>query len=119
VQERSLCRQLSHIIQILYTLANVAIKPGTTTEFMFNNLRTLYNVLGNLTKYFYGKSSKQNAAFQSVKYKNCLHSIYYKINLLAVFIYFSVQIFLCNFRFIQVIQLAGKPLKSAFYNLLL
>lgn len=76
MQERSLCRQLSHVIQILYTLANVAIKPGTTTEFMFNNLRTTYNILGNLTKYFHGKSSKQNAAFQSVKYKNLLYSTY-------------------------------------------
>ncbi|XP_072767209.1 Fanconi anemia group I protein [Anoplolepis gracilipes] len=86
-QERSLCRQLSHIIQILYTLANVAIKPGSSTDFMFKNLQILYNILSNLTKYFYGKSSKQNAAFQSVK-------------------------------FIQVIQSAGKPLKSAFYNLI-
>ncbi|GAB1869216.1 Fanconi anemia group I protein-like protein [Camponotus japonicus] len=86
-QERSLCRQLSHIIQILYTLANVAIKPGLSTDFMFKNLQVLYNILSNLTKYFYGKSSKQNAAFQSVK-------------------------------FIQVIQSAGKPLKSAFYNLI-
>ncbi|CAL1679736.1 unnamed protein product [Lasius platythorax] len=86
-QERSLCRQLSHIIQILYTLANVAIKPGLSTDFMFKNLQILYNILSNLTKYFYGKSSKQNAAFQSVK-------------------------------FIQVIQSAGKPLKSAFYNLI-
>lgn len=86
-QERSLCRQLSHIIQILYTLANVAIKPGPPTDFMFKNLQILYNILSNLTKYFYGKSSKQNAAFQSVK-------------------------------FIQVIQSAGKPLKSAFYNLI-
>ena len=75
IQERSLCRQLSHIIQILYTLANVAIKPGTTTEFMFNNLKTLYNILGNLTKYFHKKSSKQNAAFQSVKYNIFLYSI--------------------------------------------
>ncbi|KAL6423840.1 hypothetical protein ACFW04_010347 [Cataglyphis niger] len=86
-QERSLCRQLSHIIQILYTLANVAIKPGPSTDFMFKNLQILYNILSSLTKYFYGKSSKQNAAFQSVK-------------------------------FIQVIQSAGKPLKSAFYNLI-
>ncbi|XP_029669102.1 Fanconi anemia group I protein isoform X2 [Formica exsecta] len=86
-QERSLCRQLSHIIQILYTLANVAIKPGPSTDFMFKNLQILYNLLSNLTKYFYGKSNKQNAAFQSVK-------------------------------FIQVIQSAGKPLKSAFYNLI-
>lgn len=86
-QERSLCRQLSHIIQILYTLANVAIKPGPSTDIMFRNLQVLYNLLSNLTKYFYGKSSKQNAAFQSVK-------------------------------FIQVIQSAGKPLKSAFYNLI-
>lgn len=66
-QERSLCRQLSHIIQILYTLANVAIKPGPSTDFMFKNLQHLYNLLSNLTKYFYTKSSKQNAAFQSVK----------------------------------------------------
>lgn len=86
-QERSLCQQLSHIIRILYTLANVAIKPGPPTDFMFKNLQILYNILSNLTKYFYGKSSKQNAAFQSVK-------------------------------FIQVIQSAGKPLKSAFYNLI-
>lgn len=67
MQERSLCRQLSHIIQILYTLANVAIKPGPSTDIMFKNLQVLYNLLSNLTKYFYGKSSKQNAAFQSVK----------------------------------------------------
>ncbi|RLU26295.1 hypothetical protein DMN91_000089 [Ooceraea biroi] len=86
-QERSLCRQLSHIIQILYTLANVAIKPGPSTDFMFRNLQIVYNVLSNLTKYFYGKSNKQNAAFQSIK-------------------------------FVQVIQFAGKPLKSAFYNLI-
>ncbi|XP_014472315.1 PREDICTED: Fanconi anemia group I protein isoform X2 [Dinoponera quadriceps] len=86
-QERSLCRQLSHIIQILYTLANVAIKPGASTDFMFKNLQHLYNMLSNLTKYFYAKSNKQNAAFQSVK-------------------------------FIQVIQSAGKPLKTAFYNLI-
>ncbi|XP_032678232.1 Fanconi anemia group I protein isoform X3 [Odontomachus brunneus] len=86
-QERSLCRQLTHIIQILYTLADVAIKPGPSTDFMFKNLQHLYNMLSNLTKYFYTKSSKQNAAFQSVK-------------------------------FIQVIQSAGKPLKSAFYNLI-
>ncbi|XP_071633870.1 Fanconi anemia group I protein isoform X1 [Temnothorax longispinosus] len=86
-QERSLCRQLSHIIQILCTLANVAIKPGPSTDIMFKNLQVLYNLLSNLTKYFHGKSSKQNAAFQSVK-------------------------------FIQVIQSAGKPLKSAFYNLI-
>ncbi|KAL0110270.1 hypothetical protein PUN28_013728 [Cardiocondyla obscurior] len=86
-QERSLCRQLSHIIQILHTLANVAIKPGLSTDIMFKNLQILYNLLNNLTKYFYAKSSKQNAAFQSVK-------------------------------FIQVIQLAGKTLKSAFYNLI-
>lgn len=66
-QERSLCRQLSHIIQILYTLANVAIKPGLSTDIMFKNLQVLYNLLSNLTKYFNGKSSKQNAAFQSVK----------------------------------------------------
>ncbi|XP_011143561.1 Fanconi anemia group I protein [Harpegnathos saltator] len=86
-QERSLCRQLSHIIQILYMLANVAVKPGPSMDFMFKNLQHLYNTLSNLTKYFYAKSSKQNAAFQSVK-------------------------------FIQVIQSAGKPLKSAFYNLI-
>ncbi|XP_011882378.1 PREDICTED: Fanconi anemia group I protein isoform X2 [Vollenhovia emeryi] len=86
-EERSLCRQLSHVIQILYTLANVAIKPGPSTDIMFKNLQVLYNLLSNLTKYFSGKSSKQNAAFQSVK-------------------------------FIQVIQSAGKPLKSAFYNLI-
>ncbi|KYQ49928.1 Fanconi anemia group I protein [Trachymyrmex zeteki] len=86
-KERSLCRQLSHIIQILYTIANVAIKPGASTDIMFKNLQIVYNLLSNLTKYFYGKSSKQNAAFQSVK-------------------------------FIQVIQSAGKPLKSGFYNLI-
>ncbi|EGI62534.1 Fanconi anemia group I protein-like protein [Acromyrmex echinatior] len=86
-QERSLCRQLSHIIQILYTIANVAVKPGLSTDIMFKNLQVVYNLLSNLTKYFYGKSSKQNAAFQSVK-------------------------------FIQVIQSAGKPLKSGFYNLI-
>ena len=66
-QERSLCRQLSHIIQILYTIANVAVKPGSSTDIMFKNLQIVYNLLSNLTKYFYGKSSKQNAAFQSVK----------------------------------------------------
>jgi len=66
-QERSLCRQLSHIIQILYTIANVAIKPGPSTDIMFKNLQVVYNLLANLTKYFNGKSSKQNAAFQSVK----------------------------------------------------
>ncbi|XP_011647262.1 Fanconi anemia group I protein [Pogonomyrmex barbatus] len=86
-QERSLCKQLSHIIQILYTLANVAIQPGLSTEIMFKNLQVLYNLLSSLTRYFHGRSSKQNAAFQSVK-------------------------------FIQVIQSAGKPLKSAFYNLI-
>ncbi|XP_018371290.1 PREDICTED: Fanconi anemia group I protein [Trachymyrmex cornetzi] len=86
-QERSLCRQLSHIIQILYTIANVAVKPGLSMDIMFKNLQVVYNLLSNLTKYFYGKSSKQNAAFQSVK-------------------------------FIQVIQSAGKPLKSGFYNLI-
>lgn len=66
-QERSLCRQLTHIIQVLYTLADVAIKPGSSTDFMFKNLQNLYNILSNLTKYFYAKSSKQNAAFQSIK----------------------------------------------------
>ncbi|XP_018402667.1 PREDICTED: Fanconi anemia group I protein [Cyphomyrmex costatus] len=86
-QERSLCRQLSHIIQILYIIANVAVKPGLSTDIMFKNLQVVYNLLSNLTKYFYGKSSKQNAAFQSVK-------------------------------FIQVIQSAGKSLKSVFYNLI-
>ncbi|KAK2584369.1 hypothetical protein KPH14_006755 [Odynerus spinipes] len=84
-RERSLCRQLSYIIQILHTLANISIDPGQA-NFIFRNLQHLYNTLSKLTKYFYNKSSSENAAFHAV-------------------------------RFIQVIQLAGKPLKSAFYNL--
>ncbi|XP_043519623.1 Fanconi anemia group I protein isoform X2 [Frieseomelitta varia] len=85
-KERNLCRQLSYIAQVLQTLANTSIKPGPSTDFTFKNLQYLYHLLGNLTKYFYAKSSSQNAAFQAVK-------------------------------FIQVVQLAGKPLKSTFYNL--
>ncbi|KAK1122548.1 hypothetical protein K0M31_008998 [Melipona bicolor] len=85
-KERNLCRQLSYIAQVLQTLTNMSIKPGPYTDFTFKNLQYLYHLLGNLTKYFYAKSSNQNAAFQAVK-------------------------------FIQVVQLAGKPLKSTFYNL--
>ncbi|XP_033322360.2 Fanconi anemia complementation group I isoform X5 [Megalopta genalis] len=85
-KERSLCKQLSYVTQILYTLVNTSIEPGPCTDITFKNLQCLYHLLGNLTKYFYTKSNGQNAAFQTVK-------------------------------FIQVIQLAGKPLKSAFYNL--
>ncbi|XP_046836212.1 Fanconi anemia group I protein homolog isoform X4 [Vespa crabro] len=85
-KERNLCRQLSYIIQILYTLANISIDPGQSTNSIFKNLQQLYNILSKLTKYFYNKSSSGNAAFHAV-------------------------------RFIQVIQLAGKPLKSTFYNL--
>ncbi|KAL2748702.1 Fanconi anemia group I protein isoform X1 [Vespula maculifrons] len=85
-KERSLCRQLSYIIQILYILANISIDPGQSTNSIFKNLQQLYNILSKLTKYFYNKSSSGNAAFHAV-------------------------------RFIQVIQLAGKPLKSTFYNL--
>ncbi|OAD51916.1 Fanconi anemia group I protein [Eufriesea mexicana] len=85
-KERNLCKQLSYLAQVLHTLANTTIKPGLCTDVTFRNLQYLYHLLGNLTKYFYVKSSGQNAAFQAVK-------------------------------FIQVVQLAGKPLKSAFYNL--
>ncbi|XP_078053426.1 Fanconi anemia complementation group I isoform X2 [Augochlora pura] len=85
-KERSLCKQLSYLTQVLYTLANTSIEPGSCTDITFKNLQCLYHLLGNLTKYFYAKSNGQNAAFQTVK-------------------------------FIQVIKLAGKPLKSAFYNL--
>ncbi|KZC06011.1 Fanconi anemia group I protein like protein [Dufourea novaeangliae] len=85
-KERSLCKQLSYLIQVLHTLVNTSIEPGPCTDTTFRNLQCLYHLLGNLTKYFYGKSNSQNAAFQTVK-------------------------------FIQVVQLAGKPLKSAFYNL--
>ncbi|XP_076651610.1 Fanconi anemia complementation group I isoform X3 [Halictus rubicundus] len=85
-KERKLCKQLSYLTQVLHTLANTSIEPGPCTDITFKNLQYLYHLLGNLTKYFYAKSTGQNAAFQTVK-------------------------------FIQVIQLAGKPLKSAFYNL--
>ncbi|KAI4477388.1 hypothetical protein M0804_012774 [Polistes exclamans] len=85
-KERSLCRQLSYIIQILNTLANISIDPGQSTNLIFKNLQQLYNSLSKLTKYFYNKSSSGNAAFHAV-------------------------------RFIQVIQLAGKPLKYTFYEL--
>ncbi|KOC59133.1 Fanconi anemia group I protein like protein [Habropoda laboriosa] len=85
-KERNLCKQLSHVAQVLHTLANMSVKPGLCTDVTFKNLQYLYHLLGNLTKYFYAKSNDQNVAFQAVK-------------------------------FIQVVQLAGKPLKSAFYNL--
>ncbi|KAI4488492.1 hypothetical protein M0802_011598 [Mischocyttarus mexicanus] len=85
-KERSLCRQLSYIIQILNTLANTSIDPGQSTNLIFKNLQQLYNILSKLTKYFNNKSTSGNAAFHAV-------------------------------RFIQVIQLAGKPLKYTFYEL--
>uniref|UniRef100_A0A0C9QHI6 Fanci_0 protein n=1 Tax=Fopius arisanus TaxID=64838 RepID=A0A0C9QHI6_9HYME len=85
-KEKSLCKQLSYTIQTLHTLANANVDPGPNTELTFKNLHQLYSVLNNLTKYFSGKSTQQNAAFQAV-------------------------------RFIQVVQLAGKPLKATFYNL--
>ncbi|XP_054003453.1 Fanconi anemia group I protein isoform X2 [Hylaeus anthracinus] len=85
-KERNLCKQLSHLIHVVHILSNTAIDLGPCTDVTFKNLQCLYHLLGNLTKYFYAKSSNQNAAFQTAK-------------------------------FIQVVQLAGKPLKSAFYNL--
>ncbi|CAK9794572.1 Fanconi anemia group I protein [Anthophora plagiata] len=85
-KERNLCKELSHVAQVLHTLANMSVKPGPCTDVTFKNLQYLYHLLGNLTKYFYTKSNDQNAVLQAVK-------------------------------FIQVVQLAGKPLKSAFYNL--
>ncbi|CAL7938106.1 unnamed protein product [Xylocopa violacea] len=87
-KERSLCKQLSYLAQVLYTLADTAIKPGPAIDATLKNLQNLYHLLGNITKYFYVKSSAQNAAFQAVK-------------------------------FIQVVQLAGKSLKTAFYNLVM
>ncbi|XP_076166538.1 Fanconi anemia complementation group I isoform X2 [Ptiloglossa arizonensis] len=85
-KERNLCKQLSHLTQVLQTIANTSIELGPCIDVTFKNLQCLYHLLGNFTKYFYAKSSNQNAAFQTAK-------------------------------FIQVIQLAGKPLKAAFYNL--
>lgn len=66
-KERSLCRQLSYIIQILYILANISIDPGQSTNSIFKNLQQLYNILSKLTKYFYNKSSSGNAAFHAVR----------------------------------------------------
>ncbi|XP_015179338.1 PREDICTED: Fanconi anemia group I protein homolog isoform X2 [Polistes dominula] len=66
-KERSLCRQLSYIIQILNTLANISIDPGQSTNLIFKNLQQLYNILSKLTKYFYSKSSSGNAAFHAVR----------------------------------------------------
>ncbi|XP_015108485.1 Fanconi anemia group I protein [Diachasma alloeum] len=85
-KEKSLCRQLSYVIQTLHTLANANVDPGPNTDLTFKNLHQLYGVLNNLTKYFSSKSTQQNPAFEAVK-------------------------------FIQVVQLAGKPLKASFYNL--
>ncbi|XP_043276970.1 Fanconi anemia group I protein [Venturia canescens] len=67
-KERSLCRQLSYIIQMQRSLATAAIDPGPNTDSTFKNLQQLYKLLSDLTKYFYNKSTPQNPAFQSVKF---------------------------------------------------
>lgn len=66
-KERNLCKQLSHLTQVLQTIANTSIELGPCIDVTFKNLQCLYHLLGNFTKYFYAKSSNQNAAFQTAK----------------------------------------------------
>lgn len=66
-RERSLCRQLCYIIQILHILANISIDPGQSTNSIFRNLQQLYSILSKLTKYFYSKSSSEYPAFHTVR----------------------------------------------------
>ncbi|XP_076677421.1 Fanconi anemia complementation group I isoform X2 [Andrena cerasifolii] len=86
-KERNLCKQLSYLIQVLHTLANTSIE-----------------LKGTCTDF---------------TFKN-LQALYHLLGNLTKYFYAKSNGQNAAFqtvKFIQVIQLAGKPLKSAFYNL--
>lgn len=66
-KEKSLCRQLSYVINTLQSLSTAAVEPGPNTDATFKNIQQMYKVISDLTKYFFNKSTAQNPAFQSVK----------------------------------------------------
>ncbi|XP_033210812.1 Fanconi anemia group I protein homolog isoform X3 [Belonocnema kinseyi] len=73
-KERYLCNILAYIVGLLALFVDTKSDPGPHTDAVLKNVQQVFNILSNLTKYYMSKSSTQNVAFESTKFKMLVES---------------------------------------------